>query len=61
MPPRGGSAAALLKSEATGNYAGYDEAIEAAYLVGSPVVRELAEHWERYSGTAPAPAATASP
>ena len=56
-PPRGGSAAALLKSEATGNYAGYDEAIEAAYLVGSPVVRALAEHWDRYAGTAPAPAA----
>jgi purine nucleoside permease len=59
-PPRGGSAAALLKSEARGEYAGYDEAIEAAYLVGSPVVRELAEHWDRYSGTAPAPAVPAS-
>ncbi len=57
-PPRGGSATVLLKSEATGNYAGYDEAIEAAYLVGSPVVRELAEHWDRYAGTAPAPADT---
>ena len=57
-PPRGGSAAALLKSEATGNYAGYAEAIEAAYLVGSPVVRELAGHWDRYAATAPAPTAS---
>ena len=57
MPPRGGSAVALLRSEATGNYAGYDEAIEAAYRVGSPVVRELSEHWGRYGGTAPTPAA----
>ena len=56
MPPSGGSAAALLASEATGNYAGYEEAIVAAYLVGSPVVRELAEHWERYRATAPVPA-----
>jgi purine nucleoside permease len=58
-PPKGGSAAALLKSEATGNYAGYAEAIEAAYLVGSPVVRELAEHWDRYAVTAPVPAGLA--
>jgi len=59
-PPRGGSAAALLKSEATGNYAGYAEAIAAAYLVGSPVVRELAEHWDRYAATAPASTAQAA-
>ena len=31
-----------MKSEAKGDYAAYGEAIEAAYLVGSPVVRELA-------------------
>ena len=55
MPPKGMSAAELLKSEATGNYAAYDEAIENAYRVGSPVVRELAQHWVLYRRTVPAP------
>ena len=55
MPPKSTSAAALLKSEATGNYAAYDEAIENAYRVGSAVVRELAEHWSDYQQTVPAP------
>jgi purine nucleoside permease len=55
IPPKGASAAALLKSEATGNYAAYDEAIENAYRVGSAVVRELAEHWPAYQQTVPAP------
>jgi len=54
MPPVGTSAAALLKSEATGNYAAYDEAIENAYRVGSPIVRELAQHWPLYRQTVPA-------
>jgi purine nucleoside permease len=53
MPPKGKSAADLLKSEATGNYAAYSEAIENAYVVGSTVVRELAEHWPRYQETVP--------
>jgi len=54
MPPPGTSAADLLKSEATGNYAAYTEAIENAYQVGSRVVRELAEHWPIYRDTVPA-------
>jgi purine nucleoside permease len=54
LPPKGTSAADLLKSEATGNYAAYAEAIENAYRVGSPVVRELAQHWPRYRETVPA-------
>jgi purine nucleoside permease len=53
MPPKGVSAADLLKSEATGNYAAFDAAIENAYAVGSPVVRELAQHWERYGPRLP--------
>ena len=53
MPPKGTSAAELLKSEATGNYAAYGPAIENAYRVGSPVVRELSEHWARYEKTVP--------
>jgi purine nucleoside permease len=54
MSPKGKSAVNLLKSEATGNYAAYDEAIENAYVVGSAVVRELAEHWPRYRAAVPA-------
>jgi purine nucleoside permease len=54
MPPKGTSPADLLKSEATGNYAAYAEAIENAYRVGSPVVRELAQHWPRYRQSVPA-------
>jgi len=53
MPPKGASPADLLKSEATGNYAAYGEAIENAYRVASPVVRELAQHWPRYRQTVP--------
>jgi purine nucleoside permease len=54
IPPKGMSPADFLKSEATGNYSANAEAIENAYLVGSPVVRELAQHWPRYRRTVPA-------
>lgn len=54
LPPKGTSAADFLKSEATGNYAAYAEAIENAYRVASPVVRELAQHWPLYRQTVPA-------
>jgi len=54
VPPKGVPAADFLKTEATGNYAGNGEAIENAYRVGSPVVRELAQHWPRYRETIPA-------
>jgi len=54
VPPKGVAAADFLKTEATGNYAGNAEAIENAYRVGSPVVRELAQHWPRYRQTVPA-------
>ena len=52
-PPKGKSAADLLKSEATGNYAAYSQAIENAYVIGSAVVRELAQHWAQYRDTVP--------
>jgi purine nucleoside permease len=54
MPPKNTPPADLLKSEATGNYAAYGEAIENAYRVGSPVVRELVERWEMYREKVPA-------
>jgi purine nucleoside permease len=53
LPPNGMTAAELLKSEATGNYAAYGAAIENAYRVGSTVVRELSQHWDRYGRTVP--------
>ena len=49
MPPPGGHAVDLLQSETAENgYSGYQAALEAAYRVGSVVVRELATHWDRY-------------
>jgi purine nucleoside permease len=39
--------------EATGNYAAYAEAIDNAYLVGSPVVRQLAQPWSLCQDTVP--------
>jgi purine nucleoside permease len=53
MPPKNTPPADLLKSEATGNYAAYSEAIENGYRVGSPVVRELVKHWEIYDQKVP--------
>jgi purine nucleoside permease len=54
VPAQRASAMELLKSEATGKYAAYAEAIANDYRVGSPVVRELAQHWQLYRRTAPA-------
>jgi purine nucleoside permease len=53
IPPKGTSSADFLKSEATGNYAGFGEAIENAYRVGSPVVRELVQNWQIYRDKTP--------
>ena len=53
VPPKGVAPAEFLKSEATGNYAAYDEAIENAYRVGSVVVKELAQHWGKYRDKVP--------
>ncbi len=52
-PPDGMSAASLLAGEAHGELSGYEESIEAAYLVGSKVVRELAGDWTRYGNRVP--------
>ena len=53
QPPLGVTAAELLHSEATGNYAAYNESIENAYKIGSLVVRELSSHWDQYSARPP--------
>ena len=56
-PKHGQTAAELLAAEqsndtATG-LAGFRDALEAAYLVGSRPVKELAEHWDRYRDRVP--------
>jgi purine nucleoside permease len=53
-PGAGQDAAQLLATDvgSTGASA-YREALEAAYRVGSPIVDELATHWERYADTIP--------
>ncbi len=55
-PPPGISASAFLVGEAHGALSGYREALDSAYLVGSPVVREISDHWDRYETTIPSAA-----
>jgi len=56
-PGVGDTAAGLLAAEASDNSAthlsAFIPALEAAYRVGSPVVLELADHWDRYRDAAP--------
>ena len=53
IPPQGKTAVQLLASEAQDQLSGYKESLEAAYLVGGRVVKELAQHWDRYAARAP--------
>jgi purine nucleoside permease len=52
MPPPGHSAADYLLRENEG-YSGLNAALESLYLVGSKVVDELIDHWDRYSEKVP--------
>ena len=53
-PGDGQTAAALLATDASPNgESAYREAIESAYRVGSPVVKELTAHWDRYAAHVP--------
>ncbi|MDF7676653.1 purine nucleoside permease [Neisseriaceae bacterium ESL0693] len=53
-PPPGESAAEKLKEEMNEeNFIGLDIATRAAYQVGSPIVRELATHWDQYKDHIP--------
>ena len=55
VPPPGKPAAEFLASEASGSgYGAYLESVEAAYLVGSKVVGEIATHWDKYADHLPA-------
>jgi purine nucleoside permease len=53
LPPHGKDAVQLLASEAHDELSAYKEALESAYLVGSRIVKELAEHWDRYADRVP--------
>ena len=53
LPPPGKSAADYLREEQHDSYAGLDAALENAYLVGSRVIAELLENWDKYAETIP--------
>jgi purine nucleoside permease len=53
MQPPGVSAAESLARENAGPSSGFLPSLEAAYRVGSRVVLELADHWDRYEGHLP--------
>jgi purine nucleoside permease len=53
LPPQGKDAVQLLASETHGGLSGFKESLESAYLVGSRVVKELAQHWDRYADRIP--------
>lgn len=55
LPPPGKSAAEYLLEEQHDSYAGLDAALENAYLVGSAVVDELVNNWDKYRDKTPAP------
>jgi purine nucleoside permease len=56
LPPKGETAAQLLAQEASEDdvLSAYVPSLEAAYRVASPVVNELATHWEKYREQTPA-------
>jgi purine nucleoside permease len=58
VPAKGETAAELLASESSEDDAlsAYIPSLEAAYKVGSPVVNELATHWDRYRDHVPSAA-----
>ena len=49
----GGTAIESLAGEKIGEYSAYAAALEAAYRVGSKVVHEITENWNRYKYTIP--------
>jgi purine nucleoside permease len=52
--PPGGDAAESLQSMVAGNYSAYMESLNAAYVVGDRVVRDIVEHWDERESTIPA-------
>lgn len=52
MPPPGMDAAANLRRENDG-FSGLKASVESLYLVGSKVIDELIDHWDRYEKSVP--------
>lgn len=53
LQPPGKTAVENLVEENSGKFSAYIPSLEAAYAVGSKVVHELVEHWDRHSKTIP--------
>jgi purine nucleoside permease len=51
--PPGTNAADSLRVLVSGNYSAYFPALEAAYIVGDKVVRDIVEHWPERESTIP--------
>jgi purine nucleoside permease len=55
IQPPGKTVAEFLAADPAGTtYGAYMESVEAAYLVGSKVVSEIATHWDKYADHVPA-------
>ena len=54
MQPPSTDAANFLHEEASGHFSAFRNAVEATWRIGSPVVRELAQHWDKYADATPA-------
>lgn len=50
VPPEGVSAAASLAGEMRDGFSAYVPALDAAYRVGSVIVREIVDHWSEWEG-----------
>ncbi|HTW27144.1 MAG TPA: purine nucleoside permease [Acetobacteraceae bacterium] len=53
VQPEGKTPAQFLASENNGGLSGFIESLNAAFAVGSRVVRELSGHWDRYADHIP--------
>ena len=53
QPPAGLSAAESLAEQKVGKYGAYLPALEAAYLVGHPIVDAIVNHWDQYRDRLP--------
>ncbi len=51
--PPGGDVAESLQSMVAGNYSAYMESLNAAYIIGDRVVRDIVEHWREREATVP--------
>ncbi|WP_269525156.1 purine-nucleoside phosphorylase [Coraliomargarita parva] len=49
----GATAIQSKRGESIGSYSAFVPALESAYAIGSPVVREIVKNWERYETTLP--------